>query len=246
VKVIDKVWFDGNLVAEQLLRKGSVLSGDFAYYLAGFGVYLIVGATVVYVAFLLALSKVAVALILALGPLFIGLLFFSATRRFFESWVAQLANYALITVLALFASSFMLTVVSAYGKNAVALGSSVTIAESVRVCIASALVLLVLRQVPALAAGLASGVALSSFNAVSGLLNWGLGTTKRTGYELTRGAIDGWRGEPVSRWDTLRRGAGNLVGSGLGHVRDQLSTPTSGGKLIPRERVYPPPSHLRR
>lgn len=223
VQVIDKLWIDGNLVAEQLLRKGSVLSGDFAYYLAGFGVYLIVGATVVYTAFLLALSKVAVALILALGPVFIGLLFFKATRRFFESWIAQLANYALITILALFAAAFMLNVVSAYGKNAVAVGSGVTIAESVRFCAASALVLLVLRQVPAIAAGLASGVALSSFNAVSSLVSWGLGTTKRAGHGLTQAVAGGLGGDSTGR-----------------------STSPSGGKLIPRERVFPPPSYLRR
>src|SRR5687767_11746249 len=86
VSVIDQVWIDGNLVAEELLKKGSVLSGDFAYYLAGFFVYLLIGLTVVYTAFLLALSKVAVAVILTLGPVFIVLLLFDATKRFFESW----------------------------------------------------------------------------------------------------------------------------------------------------------------
>jgi type IV secretion system protein VirB6 len=239
VGVVDQVWTDGNLVAEQLLKKGSVLSGDFAYYLAGFFVYLVVGLTVVYTAFLLGLSKVAVAVILALGPVFIVLLFFDATKRFFESWVAQLANYALTTVLALMVAALMLSVVKAYATDAAAHGSGITIAESVRLCIVAALVFLVMRQVMPIAAGLASGIALSSFGAVSGLMNWGLGSAKRTGYEFGRGVMDGWGREPVSRWDSLRRGAGNHVGSGLANVRDRVAGPRTGGTVVPRERVIP-------
>lgn len=241
VSVIDQVWIDGNLVAEELLKKGSVLSGDFAYYLAGFFVYLLIGLTVVYTAFLLALSKVAVAVILTLGPVFIVLLLFDATKRFFESWIAQLANYALVTVLALLVAALMLSIIKAYAASAASNGSGITIAESVRLCVASVLVFLVMRQVMPIAAGLASGIALSSFSAVSGLMNWGLGTTKRTGYEFGRGVLDGWRREPLSRWDSLRRGAGNHLGSGLGNVRDRLAGPRTGGTLVPRERVMPPP-----
>jgi type IV secretion system protein VirB6 len=236
VAIVDRVWTDGNLVAEQLLRKGSLLSADFAFYLAGFLVYLLVGLTVVYTAFLLALSKVAVAVIVALGPIFIALLFFDATKRFFEAWIAQLANYALITVLGLMVAALMLSVVNSYAANAAAQGSGITIAETARLCIASVLVFLVMRQVMPIAAGLASGIALSSFGAVSGLMHWGFGTTKRTGYEFGRGVLDGWSREPVSRWDSLRRGAGNRAGSGLATVRDRISGPRIGGTLVPRER----------
>ncbi len=240
VAVIDQVWIDGNLVAEQLLKKGSVLSGDFAYYLAGFVVYLLVGFTVVYTAFLLALSKVAVAVILAVGPLFIIFLFFDVTKRFFESWVAQLANYALITVMALMVAAIMLSIVKAYAVNAAGQGTGITIAETARLCIASVLVLLVMRQVMPISAGLASGIALSSFGAISGLMSWGLGASKRTGYELARGVMDGMRREPISRWDSLRRGTGNLVGRGLAGAHERITGSSHGGSLVPRERVMPP------
>jgi type IV secretion system protein VirB6 len=241
VGVIDQVWVDGNLVAEQLLKKGSVLSGDFAYYLAGFVVYLLVGLAVVYTAFLLALSKVAVAVILTLGPVFFVFLFFDATKRFFESWIAQLANYALVTVLALLVAALMLSIVKAYAANAATLGDGITIAESVRLCIASVLVFLVMRQVMPIAAGLASGIALSSFGAVSGLLHWGLGGARRTGYEFGRGVLDGWAREPASHWDSLRRIGGNRVGGALANARDRVAGPRTGGTLVPRERVMPRP-----
>jgi type IV secretion system protein VirB6 len=238
MSVVDQIWIDGNLVAEQLLSKGSVLNANFAYYLAGFLVYFLVGLTVVLIAFLLALSKVAIALILALGPIFIVLLLFDATKRFFEAWIAQLANYALVTILATLAAALLLSVLGSYTRNAVSLGGAITIAESARVCIASALVFLVMRQVMSIAAGLASGIALSSFNAVSGLLNWATRGAKRTSYEFSRGVLDGLRREPGGRWDSFRRLAGNRIGTGVASI-GQIGTSRRGGTVLPREQVMP-------
>ncbi|WP_232073580.1 type IV secretion system protein [Variovorax sp. RA8] len=236
ISMVDQIWIDGNLVAEQLLSKGSVLNANFAYYLAGFLVYLLVGLTVVLTAFLLALSKVALALILALGPMFIVLLLFDATKRFFEAWVAQLANYALVTIVATLAAALLLSVLRSYTNNAVSLGGAITIAEGARVCIASALVFLVMRQVMSIAAGLASGIALSSFNAVSRLLNWATSGAKRTSYEFSRGVLDGLRREPGGRWDSFRRLAGNRVGAGMASI-GQIGPPRRGGAVLPREHV---------
>ena len=242
VAAVDQIWIDGNLTAEQLLSKGSVLNSNFAYYFAGFAVYFLVGLTVVVTAFLLALSKVALALILALGPLFIILLFFDATKRFFEAWIAQLANYALITVLATLASALLLSVLRSYANNAAGLGGSITIAESARVCVASALVFLVMRQVTSIAAGLASGISLSSFNAVSSLMRWGMGSAKRSTYEFGRGVLDGMRREPGSRWDSLRRLSGNRIGTGMANTSSRLGSVQRGGSVVPREQVMPDPS----
>lgn len=245
VGVIDQVWQDGASVAEQLLKKGSILDSDFAFYAAGFLVYILVGLSVVVTAFLLGLSKVAIAILLALGPIFIVLLFFEATRRFFEAWTAQLANYALISVLTMLTASLLLNIVKAYAANAAAAGASITIAESVRVCIASALVFLVMRQVMPIAAGLASGVALSTYSVVSGMLRWGLGGAQRSSYELGRGVIDGMRREPGSRWDSFRRLTGNRVGAGVASIAGIGASPRRGGTVIPREQVMPNLVHRR-
>ena len=242
ITVVDQIWTDGNLTAEQLLSKGSVLNGNFAYYLAGFAVYFLVGLSVVLTAFLLALSKVALALILALGPLFIVLLFFDATKRFFEAWIAQLANYALITVLATLAAALLLSVLRSYTANAAGLGGAITIAESARVCVASALIFLVMRQVTSIAGGLASGISLSSFNAVSSLMRWGMGGAKRSTYEFGRGVLDGVRHQPGSKWDSLRRLAGNQVGSGVANTLGRMGGSRHGGTVIPREQVMPNPN----
>jgi type IV secretion system protein VirB6 len=245
VSVIDQVWLDGTAVAEQLLKKGSLLDSDFAFYAAGFLVYLLVGLAVVVTAFMLALSKVALAILLALGPLFIVMLFFDATKRFFESWVAQLANYALIGILTLFTSALLLSVLRAYAASAAGSGTGITIAESARVCMAATLIFLVMRQVMPIAAGLASGVALSTYGVVSGTIRWGMGTAKRSTYEFGRGVLDGLRHEPGSKWDSLRRLAGNRVGSGVASTLSRVGAPRRGGTLIPREQVMPNPNRQR-
>src|SRR5579863_5750694 len=57
VNIVDQILFDGGDAANLLLQKGGLLDGNFAYYLAGIGVYLIIGLTGIYAIFLLTLSR---------------------------------------------------------------------------------------------------------------------------------------------------------------------------------------------
>jgi type IV secretion system protein VirB6 len=239
VSVIDTIWDKGGTVASDLWNKGGVLNGDFGFYLAGSIVYLIMGGVAVYAMFLLALSKLALALILAVGPVFICLLFFDATRRFFEAWIAQLANYALIAVLSTLVATLMLKVVSSYATQTAARGAAIVTVDALNMVLCAALVLLIMRQVMPIASGLASGIALSSFGFASGIAQWALGGAKRSSYEFSRGVIDGMRREPGSRWDSFRRLAGNRVGAGVASVTGIGSAPRRGGTVIPREQVMP-------
>ena len=121
------------------------------------------------------LSRIALSVLLALGPLFIALLFFETTKRFFEAWIAQLANYAFITILTVLVAALMLRVVTVAAQQAVSAGGGIQIADAVRVCMAAGLTFLVMRQVMPMAAGLASGLALCTFGVVSAALAWGFG-----------------------------------------------------------------------
>jgi type IV secretion system protein VirB6 len=214
VGIIDQIIFSGGDAASLLIQKGGIFNGDFSYYLAGFCVYFIVGVTAIYAMFLLALSKIALSVLLALGPFFIALLFFETTKRFFESWIAQLANYAFITILTVMVSALMLGIVSSVAQQAADLGGGISIADAVRVCMAAGLTFLIMRQVMPMAAGLASGLALSSFGLVSAALAWGLGSATRHTGQFGRGLID----RETTRWDPLSRKAGYYLsrGSGLG------------------------------
>jgi type IV secretion system protein VirB6 len=162
--------------------------------------------------FLLALSKIALSILLALGPLFIALLFFETTKRFFEAWIAQLANYAFVTILTVLVAALMLGVVSSAAQQAVDEGGGIQIADAVRVCMAAGLTLLIMRQVMPMAAGLASGLALSSFGLVSAAVAWGLGRTARHSGQFLRGVVD----SESTRWDPLSRKAGYHLKRGTG------------------------------
>ncbi|MDM0030423.1 type IV secretion system protein [Variovorax saccharolyticus] len=245
VSVIDTIWDKGGIVASTLWNKGGVLSGDVGFYLAGAVVYLIMGGVAVYALFLLSLSKLALAIILAIGPVFVCLLFFEATRRFFEAWIAQLANYALIAVLSTLVASLMLNVVSSYATQTAALGSAIVTVDALNMVLCASLVFLIMRQVMPIASGLASGIALSTFGFVSGIAQWAMGSARRTTYEFSRGVLDGLHREPGSRWDSLRRLAGNRVGTGVANTWNRVGGARRGGTVVPREQVMPKPNTLR-
>jgi type IV secretion system protein VirB6 len=212
VGIVDQIIFSGDDAATLLLQKGGILNGEFSYYIAGFAVYLIVGLTAVYTMFLLALSRIALSVLLALGPLFIALLMFDSTKRFFEAWIAQLANYAFITILTVLVAALMMTLVSTAAKEAASAGGGIQIAQAVRVCMAAGLTFLVMRQVMPMAAGLASGLALSSFGVVSAALAWGFGGTMRNSNEFLRGLV---MDRETTRWDGLSRKSGYYLQQGV-------------------------------
>jgi type IV secretion system protein VirB6 len=213
VTIVDQILFDGSDAANLLLTKGGLLNG-FSFYLAGAAVYLMVGLTAIYTIFLLSLSRIALSVLLALGPLFIALLLFNTTKRFFEAWLAQLMNYAFITILTVLSAALMLKVVTVAAEQAVSAGGAISIASAVRVCLAAGLTFLVMRQVMPMAAGLASGLALSSFGIVSAALAWGFSGTLRQGGQFARGLMD----TATSRLDPLARQAGYRVRRGAVHA----------------------------
>jgi type IV secretion system protein VirB6 len=219
VTVVDKIIFVGGDAANLLIEKGGIFDGDFSFYLAGFAVYILVGLTAIYTIFLLTLSKIALSVLLALGPLFLMLLLFETTKRFFEAWIAQLANYAFVTILTVLVAALMMTLVTTAAEQAANAGGGIEIAQAVRVCMAAGLTFLVMRQVMPMAAGLASGLALSTFGAVSAMLAWGFGGATRS---MTQGTGQFARGlfgsRGTSRGESLAQRSGYRLQRGLRRI----------------------------
>ena len=174
VSTVDAVWAQGGAVAGLLWSRGSVLLGDVGFYIAGAVVWLLMGVLCVYTMFLIALSSVALAILLAIGPLFIVALLFERTQRLFAAWVSQLTNYALITILTVLVAALLLQIVESYARQTAARGAAIVTVDALDMLLVAGLVLLVMRQVMPIAAALASGVALSSFGVVSRLVGWPL------------------------------------------------------------------------
>jgi type IV secretion system protein VirB6 len=174
VATIDTIWSQGGAVAADLWNNGGVFSGDFGFYVAGAIVWVLMGLLCVYCMFLIALASIALAVLLALGPLFLALLLFDATRRFFEAWLAQLANYALITILTVLVAALLLQIVASYAAQTAARGAAIVTVDALNMVLVAAVVFLLMRQIMPIAAALAGGVSLSSFGMVSRFVNWGL------------------------------------------------------------------------
>jgi type IV secretion system protein VirB6 len=195
VATVDVIWEQGGAVGDTLWNRGGLFNGDPGYYLAGAAVWVVVGLVCVYCVFLLALSQIAAAILLALGPLFLLALLFDRTRHLFEGWIAQLINYGLIALLLTLVAGLLLQLIAAYARQTAALGAALATLDVLNLLLATCIVFLLLRQVPPIAAGLARGMALSTMGAVGVALAAGLRPLRLVANRALAAAL-GDRGAP--------------------------------------------------
>lgn len=114
------------------------------------------------------LAKLALGILVAIGPIFIAAALFPATRKLFESWVAQCLNYAFLTMLFSFASQLQVNMMvkmipKVYEVSAIFMFEICCIA-----------LIFVSLNLPSLASALAGGVGISAMvgrvgQAISGM-----------------------------------------------------------------------------
>jgi type IV secretion system protein VirB6 len=223
VGTIDAIWDSGGIVADNLWDKAAGIGfGDFGFYLAGAVVWVLVGALCVYTMFLIALSSIALAVLLALGPLFIALLLFEGTRRIFSAWIAQLANYALITILTVMVAALLLKIVQSYVNQTAARGAAILTVDALNMMLVAVLVFLVLRQVMPIAAALAGGVALNSFGLVSGRARWGTAALARMHAPVLAFVAP----RIANTWTAAAQGTGSMARDLAGRARGRFGALT--------------------
>jgi type IV secretion system protein VirB6 len=171
---VDTIFDSGSKVAEALLAKAGLMSGSLIYALAGFLVFVIFGILCVYIIFLLSLSKVALSVLLAIGPLFIFLLLFNASRRYFELWISQMATYGFVALLTIMVMAVLMHLLQQAEAQATNAGPAIQVVQAIRVCLAGFLVIMVLTQVSTMAHGLGHGFAVQTNGLVGRGLKWGL------------------------------------------------------------------------
>jgi type IV secretion system protein VirB6 len=226
VDTIDVIWERGGTVAGNLWAKGGMFT-DWGFVLAGALVWCLIGMLCVYAMFLIALSSIALAVLLALGPLFIGMLFFDATRRFFAAWIAQLANYALITVLTVMVAALLLRVVQSYATQTAARGTALLTVDALNMVLIAMLVFLVLRQVMPIASGLAGGVSLNSFGLASRGIGWSVRAAGKVAGKVAAPALGA-----VAPY--VARHVGGAVGGTGRAMRDVYRAAGSGVEALSR------------
>lgn len=144
------------------------------------GTYLYAGCVFVgtvgfaaYAGMLIILSKIAVAILLAVGPIFILLLIFSNSRGLFEGWLRTLLNYSVIPIFVYTLLAFLLSLAERPLQN-LEQHSGVTepLLDGVgSYTLVTVISILLLMQVMNMAASVTGGLSLSTMRGPT----WGLG-----------------------------------------------------------------------
>lgn len=209
---LSNVFDQGMNAALQLFQAGGLRA--WLPYLLGAGVYLATLLAVGYALFLLVLSKLALAVLLAIAPLFLLLLLFNATRNFFTSYTGQVINYALIPVFVYGLLALALAIIelalSQFNSASPTVGA---LSVSSYVVLTEVIVFVLLMQVKGMAASLGGGLQLSTMGAIGSAYQKLWGGQKAQSRRQQLGEALGRRAEAVKGYADRAMGRGkSLVG----------------------------------
>ncbi len=185
--LLDHLFSQIFVLADNAWRQGGVMDGNFGMYFLAIAVLLIGSCLTLIVAFFILLSKVMVSILLAIGPAFFVLLLFQATQRFFESWLGMVLNFGFILLLGVASGQLMTSVATSYLTQIANNHSAITtLSDSSMLCVVLGLCILVMKQIPAMAAALGGGVAIAAQGAIASSLHAMRPTTLRNQYRNIR------------------------------------------------------------
>ncbi len=111
-----------------------------------------------YIAFLLLITKIGLAIFLAVGQIFIMFAMFDVTRKYFEAWIGQVFNFLFVNLFAFAISGFILKISSTYISGM----SAADILDAIPLFGFTLLTIKALYEVPAWAANLSGGTQLNA------------------------------------------------------------------------------------
>lgn len=141
------------------------------------------------------MASLMLAVLLGLGPIFITFLLFPVTARFFESWMAQVATNVLKIVLVSACLGFSTKIFQHYLESIDTSDALSVLGSAGAILTVSFVLLIILLNVPAVAAGLGGGVQTGILQPAMAAMNVG-----RQAVGSTRAAA----GATVQRFDNLR------------------------------------------
>lgn len=166
----------GLAYSEKSSANSTVGIPDFSLLFMAYSIWAAAILVTGYGAFLLVIAKLTLAITLAIGPIFIVLLIFEATKKFFDSWLGQVLNAVFQVILTAASIKLILTLVQVYLLNAHSLiVADPSLNQALPAIAYSIIGVLVLMQVPSIAGALGGGVSVGTLGAVS----WAAGKAGR-------------------------------------------------------------------
>lgn len=170
ISFLDNLWTKLYTFGDAYWQQGTVLSASGFGFLAITGLVWLVGLLATGGAFvLIMIAKVGLQVWLAIGPIFILLSMFEATKQFLNAWLGQTISFGLVTVLTAAVSKMILSISELY-LGLVAPGGLLvdpTIDKIFPVLLLGGCALVFFWQVPSFAAGPGGGVAISTLGALT-------------------------------------------------------------------------------
>ena len=142
--------------------------------------YFFIVPVIAFTSFQIVLTKIAMAILIAVGPLFILGLLFEGTKKFFESWAGQVVTYALTSALVIAGVRLLFGMFDDVTNQLAGLDAAdIGLASLVSVILIGVINVLVILQLPSIAAGLAGGVALQSLGVAQAAIGMGTSLARR-------------------------------------------------------------------
>ena len=208
--LLDQVFDKGVRAGYALMQEGGWSDMGLVVIgaLVAFGTVVVVG----YSLFLIVLAKIALAILLGLAPLFLLFLLFNATRDFFGQWLRQIFNFALIPVLVFGMSAVMLKFVDS-SLTRLEVATTSRLGEVTFLLLIGFILVMLLRQVMGIAAGLGGGIQLATLGMTARLGGMFSGAGTKLGTSFGRA---GWNNAITQR---LRA---SPLGQAVGQARDRI------------------------
>ncbi|MGL4528735.1 MAG: type IV secretion system protein [Aestuariivirga sp.] len=160
-QALSNVWHVGVDAASKITKAAGLLSPG-PYIIAGI-VLVVIALFVAFAAGLVILAKIVLWALLSLAPIFIVLLLFNVTTRFFNGWVSAVVQFILVPVIVYTILAFYLAVIRTAVEalsNANA-GATTSLTEVAPVILAGLIGCYLLSQIVTIAQGIAGGLLFS-------------------------------------------------------------------------------------
>jgi len=150
------------------------------------------------------LAKLGLALLLALGPVFIALYMFRTTQSFTSAWISGLANFVILQILAFAFVTLLMNIMNGFIEQSKQLEGGAQVASALSLVLTFALSLILVIQLPAIASQLAG----SGFQIGAGIINSGVNATKKSAQAPVKGGV------AAAKWsyNKLRKRKGGTMG----------------------------------